>query len=224
MPRPFSVSHMHLCPLDYRYGDQSFKRIWSDIGRHERQLEVERALIWTHMEMGRVSESDYQAVARIATPEHVTLDRVAEIEAETRHDIMALTKAMAEAAGEAGWCIHLGATSNDIVDTAVGLQLRDSIDALRTRLCALMEVTIELAERERGTVMLGRTHGQAAVPITFGLKVAVWLDELRRHLNRLDEATPRIAVGKFLGAVGKQLAETEHDLCSLCERTFCPFF
>ncbi len=207
MPRPFSVSHMHLCPLDYRYGDQSFKRIWSDIGRHERQLEVERALIWTHMEMGRVSESDYQAVARIATPEHVTLDRVAEIEAETRHDIMALTKAMAEAAGEAGWCIHLGATSNDIVDTAVGLQLRDSIDALRTRLCALMEVTIELAERERGTVMLGRTHGQAAVPITFGLKVAVWLDELRRHLNRLDEATPRIAVGKFLGAVGTGAAQ-----------------
>ena len=80
----------------------------------------------------------------------MTLDRVAEIEAEARHDIMALTKAMAEAAGEAGWCIHLGATSNDIVDTAVGLQLRDSIDALRTRLCALMEVTIELAERERG--------------------------------------------------------------------------
>ena len=70
--------------------------------------------------------------SRIATPEHVTLDRVAEIEAERRHDIMALTKAMAEAAGEAGWCIHLGATSNDIVDTAVGLQLRDSIDALRT--------------------------------------------------------------------------------------------
>ena len=67
MPRPFSVSHMHLCPLDYRYGDQSFKRIWSDIGRHERQLEVERALIWTHMEMGRVSESDYQAVAHCDT-------------------------------------------------------------------------------------------------------------------------------------------------------------
>ena len=83
---------------------------------------------------------------------------------------------------------------------AVGLQLRDSIILLRKQLCNLISVTANLAERERDTVMLGRTHGQAAVPITFGLKVAVWLDEMRRQLVRLDEATPRIAVGKFLGA------------------------
>ncbi len=147
------------------------------------------------------------AVAEIAVPSIVTKERVSEIEAETRHDIMALTKAMAEAAGEAGWCIHLGATSNDIVDTAVGLQLRDSIILLRKQLCNLISVTADLAERERDTVMLGRTHGQAAVPITFGLKVAVWLDEMRRQLIRLDEATPRIAVGKFLGAVGTGAAQ-----------------
>ncbi|MGB0602458.1 MAG: adenylosuccinate lyase, partial [Candidatus Poseidoniaceae archaeon] len=104
---------------------------------------------------------------------------------------------------------HLGATSNDIVDTAVGLQLRDSIILLRKQLCNLIEVTANLAERERDTVMLGRTHGQAAVPITFGLKVAVWLDEMRRQLVRLDEATPRIAVGKFLGAVGTGAAQGE---------------
>ena len=201
---------MHLCPLDYRYGDQSFKRIWSDVGRHERQLEVERALVWAHRELGRVSNEDYEIVASISNPDNVTIERVAEIEAETRHDIMALTKAMAEAAGEAGWCIHLGATSNDIVDTAVALQLRDSIILLRAALCDLIAVTANLAEKERDTVMLGRTHGQAAVPITFGLKVAVWLDELRRHLIRLEEATPRIAVGKFLGAVGTGAAQGEH--------------
>ena len=80
--------------------------------------------------------------------------------------------------------------------------MRDSIILLRKQLCNLISVTANLAERERDTVMLGRTHGQAAVPITFGLKVAVWLDEMRRQLVRLDEATPRIAVGKFLGAVG----------------------
>ena len=123
---------------------------------------------------------------------------------------MALTKAMAEAAGDAGWCIHLGATSNDIVDTAVALQLRDSIVLLRSALCDLIAITANLAERERDTVMLGRTHGQAAVPITFGLKVAVWLDELRRHLIRLDQATPRIVVGKFLGAVGTGAAQGEN--------------
>ena len=201
---------MAFCPLDYRYGCEDFKRIWSELGRHERQLEVERALIWAHWQLGRVTEDDYNAVAAIANPESVTKERVSEIEAETRHDIMALTKAMAEAAGEAGWCIHLGATSNDIVDTAVGLQLRDSMVLLRKQLCHLIAVCAGVAERERDTVMLGRTHGQAAVPITFGLKAAVWLDELRRQLIRLDEAAPRIAVGKFLGAVGTGAAQGEH--------------
>lgn len=201
---------MAFCPLDYRYGSQEFKQIWSELGRHQRQLEVERALIWAHKEMGKVTESDYEIVAKIANPEIVTKERVSEIEAETRHDIMALTKAMAEAAGDAGWCIHLGATSNDIVDTAVALQLKDSIKLLRSMLCHLIGVTADLAERERDTVMLGRTHGQAAVPITFGLKVAVWLDEMRRQLVRLDEATPRIAVGKFLGAVGTGAAQGEN--------------
>ena len=198
---------MAFCPLDYRYGCENFKEIWSELGRHHRQLEVERALVWAHMEMGRVSPEDYAKVAEIAVPSIVTKERVSEIEAETRHDIMALTKAMAEAAGDAGWCIHLGATSNDIVDTAVGLQLRDSIVLLREQLCHLIDVTATLSERERDTVMLGRTHGQAAVPITFGLKVAVWVDEMRRQLVRLDEATPRIAVGKFLGAVGTGAAQ-----------------
>ena len=201
---------MTFCPLDYRYGCQDFKHIWSELGRHERQLEVERALIWAHWQLGRVTEDDYNAVAAIANPDSVTKERVSEIEAETRHDIMALTKAMAEAAGDAGWCIHLGATSNDIVDTAVALQLRDSIVLLREQLCNLIGVCADVAERERDTVMLGRTHGQAAVPITFGLKAAVWLDELRRQLIRLDEASPRIAVGKFLGAVGTGAAQGEH--------------
>ena len=193
---------MAFCPLDYRYGCEDFKHIWSELGRHERQLEVERALIWAHMQLGKVSKEDYEAVAAISNSTSVTKERVSEIEAETKHDIMALTKAMAEAAGEAGWCIHLGATSNDIVDTAVALQLRDSIVLLREQLCLLIGVCADVAERERDTVMLGRTHGQAAVPITFGLKAAVWLDELRRQLVRLDEASPRISVGKFLGAVG----------------------
>ena len=201
---------MAFCPLDYRYGCQEFKQIWSELGRHERQLEVERALIWAHLQLGKVSQEDYEAVAAIANPNSVTKERVSEIEAETKHDIMALTKAMAEAAGDAGWCIHLGATSNDIVDTAVALQLRDSIVLLRKQLCLLIGVCADVAERERDTVMLGRTHGQAAVPITFGLKAAVWLDELRRQLIRLDEASPRISVGKFLGAVGTGAAQGEN--------------
>jgi len=194
-------------PLDYRYGREPIKMVWSQEGRHARQLDVERALIWAHNQLGRVSDDDYATVAAIANPESVTIERVDEIENETRHDIMALTKAMAEVAGEAGWCIHLGATSNDIVDTAVALQIKDSFDIHREILCTLLTTLANLAERERDTVMLGRTHGQAAVPITFGLKIAVFLDEFRRHLVRLDEIHARVCAGKFLGAVGTGAAQ-----------------
>ena len=209
MPPHHGVA-MSLCPLDYRYGRDSVKDIWSDEGRHSRLLDVERALIWAHKELGRVTEEDYAAVAAVADPRIVTKERVAEIEDETKHDIMALTRAMSEAAGDAGWCIHLGATSNDIVDTAVALQMRDSISKQVESIQQLMGTLCDLAERERDTVMLGRTHGQAATPITFGLKVAVWVDEFRRHLIRLVQMAPRVCVGKFLGAVGTGAAQGEN--------------
>ncbi len=201
---------MSVSPLDYRYGRPEAKEIWSREGRHSRQLEVERALVWAHCQLGRVSAEHYDMIADISDPGIVTADRVDEIEAETRHDIMALTKAMAEKAGEAAWCIHLGATSNDIVDSAVALQIRDSIKLQRQNLKTLLATLCDLAERERDTVMLGRTHGQAAVPITFGLKIAVFVDEFRRHLVRLDELESRAITGKFLGAVGTGAAQGEN--------------
>ena len=201
---------MSVSPLDYRYGRPEAKEIWSREGRHSRQLEVERALVWAHCQLGRVSAEHYDMIADISDPGIVTADRVEEIEAETRHDIMALTKAMAEKAGEAAWCIHLGATSNDIVDSAVALQIRDSIRLQRQSLKTLLATLSDLAERERDTVMLGRTHGQAAVPITFGLKIAVFVDEFRRHLVRLDELESRAITGKFLGAVGTGAAQGDN--------------
>ena len=201
---------MSVSPLDYRYGREEAKEIWSREGRHTRQLDVERALVWAHCQLGRVSAEHYDTIADIADPGIVTADRVDEIEAETRHDIMALTKAMAEQAGEAAWCIHLGATSNDIVDSAVALQIRDSIRLQYEMLKQLLGTLCDLAERERDTVMLGRTHGQAAVPITFGLKMAVFVDEFRRHLDRLAEMEERAITGKFLGAVGTGAAQGEN--------------
>lgn len=200
---------MPVSPLDYRYGRDVAKEIWSREGRHARSLEVERALIWAHSKMGRVSPEHYDMIADISDPGIVTADRVDEIESETRHDIMALTKAMAEVAGEAGWCIHLGATSNDIVDSAVALQIKHSIDLQKKMVGSLITTMCDMAERERDTIMLGRTHGQAAVPITFGLKVAVWVDEFRRHMERLEELELRATTGKFLGAVGTGAAQGE---------------
>ena len=201
---------MTVSPLDYRYGRPEAKEIWSRDGRHSRQLEVERALIWAHCQLGKVSAEHYDIIADISDPGIVTADRVDEIEAETKHDIMALTKAIAEKAGEAAWCIHLGATSNDIVDSAVALQIRDSIRLQRDSLKQLLATLCDLAEREKDTVMLGRTHGQAAVPITFGLKIAVFVDEFRRHLVRLDELESRAITGKFLGAVGTGAAQGDN--------------
>jgi len=193
---------MQVSPIDYRYGRDKAKEIWSRTGRHSRLLEVERALVWAHCKMGKVSAEHYDKIADISDPGIVTAERVDELEKETKHDIMALTKAMAEVAGDAGWCIHLGATSNDIVDSAVALQIRDSIRLQRETIIELVAVLCGISEKHRDTVMLGRTHGQAAVPITFGLKVAVWVDEFRRHLVRLDEMKKRCITGKFLGAVG----------------------
>ena len=203
---------MTVSPLDYRYGRPEAKEIWSREGRHSRQLEVERALVWAHCQLGKVSAEHYDIIADISDPGIVTADRVDEIEAETKHDIMALTKAIAEKAGEAAWCIHLGATSNDIVDSAVALQIRDSIRLQRDSLKQLLATLCDLAEREKDTVMLGRTHGQAAVPITFGLKIAVFVDEFRRHLVRLDELESRAITGKFLGAVGSGAAMAPNTL------------
>ncbi|MEE3303305.1 MAG: adenylosuccinate lyase [Candidatus Thermoplasmatota archaeon] len=201
---------MTVSPLDYRYGRPEAKEIWSREGRHSRQLEVERALVWAHCQLGKVSAEHYDIIADISDPGIVTADRVDEIEAETKHDIMALTKAIAEKAGEAAWCVHLGATSNDIVDSAVALQIRDSIRLQRDSLRQLLTTLCDLAERERDTVMLGRTHGQAAVPITFGLKIAVFVDEFRRHLVRLNELESRAITGKFLGAVGTGAAQGDN--------------
>ena len=200
---------MSVSPIDYRYGRPEAKAIWSREGRHARQLAVERALVAAHAKMGRVSAEHDEVIGRISVPEIVTADRVEEIEEVTRHDIMALTKAMAEQAGEAAWCIHLGATSNDIVDTAVALQIKDSLDIQKESLSTLIKTLSNLAARERNTVMLGRTHGQAAVPITFGLKSAVFVDEFVRHYERLLEAEARLTAGKFLGAVGTGAAQGE---------------
>ena len=121
---------------------------------------------------------------------------------------MALTKAMAEKAGEAAWCIHLGATSNDIVDSAVALQIK-FYQVTKTESEDFARNVMRFSRKKRDTVMLGRTHGQAAVPITFGLKIAVFTDEFRRHLVRLDELESRQSQENS-GAVGTGAAQGDN--------------
>ncbi len=165
-------------------------------------MQVEVALASAHADLGTIPKSAVKAIASVVDQRKVKLERVAELEAQTKHDVMALVLALSESSGEAGEYVHLGATSNDITDTAAALQLKDALPVIQDGLVRLRGALLSLAKEHRETVMVGRTHGQAAVPMTFGLKMAVFAMEVQRHLERLREATHRIIAGKMSGAVG----------------------
>lgn len=191
-----------LCPIDFRYGRPEMKAIFSEDHRIQTLLHVEASLAEAHAALGHIPTKAARRIADAAEGGRVTGDRVAELESETKHDVMALVLALSEVAGEAGAYVHLGATSNDVTDTAAALQLKAAFPLLEAGLVRLQDALLRLAKEHKGTVMTGRTHGQAAVPITFGLKMAVFAAEVRRHRERLREASKRILVGKMAGAVG----------------------
>ncbi len=190
------------CPLEFRYGREPVRALFSRGARLERALRVEAALAVAEAELGLVPKEAAEAIDRAAHVASVTLDRVDELERSLRHDVMAISRALAEAAGPAGRWVHFGATSADITDTALALELAESLTVLRGDLTDLAKVLVDLAHRHRATAEVGRTHGQHGVPISFGYKVAVAAAEVMRHRQRLDELRPRLAVGKMSGAVG----------------------
>lgn len=193
----------NLCPLDYRYGREEMKKIFYEESRLQYQMDVESALARAHASLGTIPKEYADEITSIANLDRVKIDRVKDIEAETRHDVMALVRAMTEQCSqEAGKFIHLGATSNDIVDTATALQIRDSLKIILTDVDTLIVTLAKLAKRERDTVEVGRTHAQFAIPITFGFKIAGYVAEMLRHRERLLELTPRATAGKMAGAVG----------------------
>ncbi len=202
-----------VCPLDYRYGRAEMKQVFSEESRLRYLMQVEAALAHAHAETGTVPLAAAEALQAVAdNPGRVTPERVKEIEAEIRHDLMAVVKAMTEAADEdfpelmPGKYVHQGATSYDTIDTANALQFRDATNLVAERLRALRNALLKLADEHRHTTMLGRTHGQSAVPITFGLKMAVFASETGRHLQRLAEVRKRIEVGMMSGATGSMAA------------------
>jgi adenylosuccinate lyase len=178
--------------------------IFEEENRLQRMLDVEAALAWAHAEVGNIPRKDAEKIAKTASIQHVKLSRVKEIEREIKHDVASLVRALAEACGSSGAYVHLGATSSDITDTATALQLKDALTLLENRLNGLQKVLLEKAEQYKRTIMMGRTHGQHALPITLGFKFAVWVREIARHIQRLRECRERILVGKMSGAVGTQ--------------------
>jgi len=162
-------------------------------------LEVELLACEALAERGEVP---LQAVARLRQRARVNVARMQEIEAEVKHDVIAFITAVAETVGEEGRYLHLGLTSSDVIDTGFAVQLCEAADLLLANLDALLSVLERLAREHKQTVMIGRTHGVHAEPITFGLKVAHWYAEMKRNRARLSQARQEIAFGKISGAVG----------------------
>ncbi len=194
---------MPILPIDTgRYGTSEMKAIFEEENRLQKMLDVEAALAWAHAEVGDIPRKDAQKIIEAATTKSVKLSRVKKIESQIRHDVTSIVRALSEVAGSSGGYVHFGATSQDINDTATALQLKEAIQLLEKRLNAFEKVLLEKAQRYKRAIMIGRTHGQHALPITLGFKFAIWLRENARHIERLTQCRERLLVGKMSGAVG----------------------
>lgn len=188
------------------FGDQfatlEMRAIFDERAMIQRWLDVESALALAQAELGIVPAPAGPAIAAAARVERLDLDAVKRGLVLTAHPIVPVVRELERAAGEHGRWVHWGATTQDIMDTGMVLQLKAAHAIVRRDLVALVRALSDLAAAHRDTVMAGRTHGQQALPITFGFKVAVWIAEALRQVARLDETAPRLLVGELAGAVG----------------------
>ena len=202
---------MPILPIDTgRYGTPEMLRIFEEDARIQRLLDVEAALALAHADVGNIPRKDAEIIASMASTKHVKVERVKAIEKQIKHDIASLVRVLSEACGSSGAYVHLGATSYDVVDTANALQLKDANEIIEKKLLELRRILQKQAGQYKETVMIGRTHGQHALPITLGFKFAVWGYEISRHLERLNDCKTRVLVGKMSGAVGTQASLAEH--------------
>jgi adenylosuccinate lyase len=174
-------------------------RIWEDQNKYQRWLDVELAVTATLADEGLVPSD---AAAEIKQKAGFSVDRINVIEAEVKHDVIAFTTSVAEKVGAASRYFHFGLTSSDVVDTAMALQVAEASSVILEGIRRLQTVLEKRAHEFKHTVVVGRTHGIHAEPSTFGLKFAIWFDEMRRHEVRMREAAETMRVGKLSGAVG----------------------
>ena len=196
-----------------RYSRPQMKKVWSEENKFDKWLQVEIAVCEAWAEMGVIPS---EAIPKIEKASY-NLKRIDEILKETHHDMTAFLGSVSESLGEESRFIHLGLTSSDVIDTALSLQLVGAADLLAEDIHQLLAVLKEKAVEHKHTIMMGRTHGVHAEPITFGLKLALWLEEMKRNELRLKEARKAIAVGKISGAVGTYATvppEVEKRTCS----------
>lgn len=185
------------------FADDAMRRIFSDESYVEHLLQVEAALAWAEAEVGLIPRAAAEEIARQARPEHFSLQAMREGLDATAHSLVPLVRALAgRCRGDAGGYVHWGATTQDIIDTANALRLRQAFALVIGRLDEILAVLARIAGDEADTLVAGRTHGQHALPITFGYKAAVWAWEVVRQLERWEQAKSRVLVGNITGAVG----------------------
>lgn len=182
-----------------RYTNPDMGAIWTDHNKYDAWLAVEILADEAWSKLGHIPAED---VAKIKANAQFSIPRILEIEQETRHDVVAFTRAVSESLGAERKWVHYGLTSTDVVDTAYGYLLKQANAILRADIDALLAVIAKQAKRYQDTVMMGRTHGVHAEPTTFGLKLALWYSELKRHKERFEAAAEGVEAGKISGAVG----------------------
>ncbi len=196
-----------------RYSRKEMADIWSLENQFQAWLEVELAACNAWSKLGKIPKSDVKNLYENAS---FNVDRIKEIEKQTRHDVVAFTRSVSESLGEEKKWVHYGLTSTDVVDTANGYRLKQANEILRKDLQHIIEVLAEKAKKHKFTVMMGRTHGVHAEPTTFGLKCALWYAEMKRNMERFEKAAKAVEFGKMSGSVGTFAnipPEVEESVC-----------
>jgi adenylosuccinate lyase len=205
-----------------RYTRPQMARIWTEENKLAKWLDIEIAICEAYGQLGLIPQADLETIKSKA---RFDVKRVQEIEQETKHDVVAFIQALSESIGPASKWVHMGVTSSDILDTAFSCLLKEAADLLLEDISNLMQVLKEKAFQYKSVPMIGRTHGIHAEPITFGLKMAHFYDEMRRNKERLQAARERIAFAKISGAVGTYAhvpPSVETYVCGKLGLTSCP--
>ncbi|MFO8017224.1 MAG: adenylosuccinate lyase [Promethearchaeia archaeon] len=196
------MTHKFIHPVETRYRTE-IAELFTEEKKLENWLKVEAALARVHASVGNIPDAAAKEITKKANTNDVKIERVKEIDKEIHHDLMAMVKGLTEQCeGDAGKYIHLGATSYDIEDSALALQLVEALSYIKSSLTNLLGTLINLMEETKELVCIGRTHGQHAIPTTYGMKFGVWAYEISRHLGRIDQIKEQISYGKMSGAVG----------------------
>lgn len=182
-----------------RYTREEMGAIWTEENKYKAWLEVEILACEAWAKLGEIPQEDVEKIRANAA---FDVERIYEIEEETRHDVVAFTRSVSESLGDEKKWVHYGLTSTDVVDTALSYLIKQANDIIRQDLEGFIDVLKAKAIEHKHTVMMGRTHGVHAEPTTFGLKIALWYEEMKRNLERFNEAAERVEFGKLSGAVG----------------------